>query len=174
MILLRERECLLTERLKIERANLKDARFFLNLMNSPGWLKYIGDREIKTVEDAKSYIESTLITSYKENGYGLYRVSLRQSEIPIGICGFLKRDYLEYADLGFAILPKYERKGYIFEAAMEMVKQGKIYFSPKPILAITTEENLPSRNLLIKLGFALVDKINEPKENEELLLYSTN
>ncbi|MEL6918196.1 MAG: GNAT family N-acetyltransferase [Bacteroidota bacterium] len=161
-----------TDRLLIEKANLTDAPFFLELLTSPNWLQYIGDRGISTEEDAQEYIQKSLLGSYHKHGYGLYKVSLKSTKLPIGITGFVKRDYLDHADIGFAILPKYGRKGYTFEASQAIMAYGKVHLKLHPILGITTEENTASKSLLVKLGLNAIGEISPEKANGPLLLYS--
>ncbi|MEQ8904616.1 GNAT family N-acetyltransferase [Ekhidna sp.] len=156
-----------TERLYIREATLGDASFFFELMNSPGWIKYIGDRGIKSLDDAKTYIES-LNKGYTKNGFGLYLIS--DTSNSIGVCGLLKRDYLDYPDLGFALLPKYTGLGYIQEASAAVLKKAfKKLLLPK-VLAITSKENFASQSTLEKLGFEKMKLIKNP-EGEEVLLY---
>jgi RimJ/RimL family protein N-acetyltransferase len=162
-----------TERLVIKQATLNDSNFFFRLLNSPNWIEFIGDRGIKTEEDARTYIRNSLIDSYEKRGYGLYKMCLRENEVPIGICGFLKRDYLENVDIGFAVLPEYEGKGYTLEASKSMLEFGKLKLNMDTILAITTKENIKSRSLLQKIGLTEVGKIKPNEKEEELLLYST-
>jgi len=163
-----------TKRLMLEHAALKDTPFFFNLLNSHTWIKYIGDRGIKTEDGAKKYIQKSLLDSYNEKGYGLYKMVLKDKKKPIGICGFLKRDYLEHADIGFAILPEYESRGLTSEAAKATMEYGKSILKFQTIFAITTEENIRSRNLLKKIGLSEKGKIIPDKDKKELLLYSTN
>ncbi|MBQ0735458.1 GNAT family N-acetyltransferase [Aquimarina celericrescens] len=160
-----------TDRLTLEKAITEDSKFFFELLNSPNWIEFIGDRGIKTNNQAIEYIES-LINSYKNNGYGLYKVSLKNTQTPIGICGFVKRDYLENADIGFAILPKYEGKGYTEEAAKAVMKYGESKLKLSPIYAVTTQENHKSRNLLNKIGLLEIGKIKPNGSNTEFLLFS--
>ncbi|WP_299484835.1 GNAT family N-acetyltransferase [uncultured Allomuricauda sp.] len=160
-----------TERLLVVEAELEDSKFFFELLNSPNWLEFIGDRGIKTEKHAEAYIQSSLISSYENNGYGLFKMVLRQSLEPIGICGFVKRDYLEHPDIGFAILPQFEGKGFVFEACNSLLIYGKEILSLHPILAITTEKNVRSQALLSKIGLNSSGIIKPNKE--EFLLYST-
>ncbi len=161
-----------TPRLIIEQATLADTDFIFQLLNSPNWIEFIGDRGIKTQKDAEAYIEKSLINAYETYGYGLYKMSLKSEGVPIGICGFVKRDYLDHADIGFAIMPPYEGKGYTYEAAQATLEYGKTQLSLDPILAITTEENVKSQKLLLKLGLSAIGKIHPDKT--EFLLYSTS
>ncbi len=94
-----------------------DSQFIFELLNSPTWLKYIGDRDIKNLDDAQNYIINGPIKSYEIHGFGLYKVALKNNDTPIGICGLLKREGLEDNDIGFAFLPEYEEKGYAYESA---------------------------------------------------------
>ncbi len=163
-----------SERLLLEQAALDDGPFFFELLNSPTWIEYIGDRGIKTKDDAEDYIQKSLLNSYKTKGYGLFKMVLKGGNKPIGICGFLKRDYLEHPDIGFAILPEYESRGFTFEAAKAAMEYGQSKLKFKTIFAITTEKNIRSRNLLKKIGLSEIDKIIPEKTKEELLLYSTD
>ncbi len=159
-----------TERLLICKADKGDADFFFELLNSPNWVQFIGDRGIKSKKDAIIYIEKSLIYSYKTNGYGLYKMISKMENKPIGICGFIKRDYLEHVDIGFAILPEYEGKGFTYEAAKKTIEYGTSTLKLHPILGITTAKNTKSRNLLQKIGLVQVDTIVH--DDDELLLYS--
>ncbi len=128
-----------TERLILrEIDSAVDAEFVLELLNSPGFIKYIGDRGIRTLDQARVFIESRFRKSYDDHGYGLWAVEVKENVegntlvtgrvspcLAIGICGFVKRDGLPDADLGFAFLPQFERKGYGFESASAMMKYGR-------------------------------------------------
>ena len=161
-----------TPRLIIAEASLHDVAFFFELLNSPNWLEFIGDRGIKSEADAAHYIESSLIASYKKHGYGLFKMVLKTSNHPIGICGFVKRDYLDHPDIGFAILPAYERQGYTSEAAMAVLEYGKTILKLHPILGITTSENKNSCQLLRKIGLRETGTIQPQQTDPELLLFS--
>ncbi len=161
-----------TERLRVELADLEDKEFFFALLNSPKWLKFIGGRDIKTVQNAENYIQNSLIKSYHEKGFGLYKLLLKPDNIPIGICGFLKRNYLDSVDIGYAVLPAFEGKGYTFEAATAILEYGKTQLGLHPVYGITTEANLASRYLLEKLGLRFIFIISDPNASAELLVYS--
>lgn len=161
-----------TERMLLANASFDDSRFFRELMNSPNWIEFIGDRGIRNDQDAAKYIEDSLITSYAENGFGLYKMCLKDSGRPIGICGFIKRTYLDNPDIGFAILPQYEGKGYAYEAAMATMAFGKSQLKLKKILAVTTEKNRKSRKLLSKIGLIEIGKIKPDNGETEFLLFS--
>ncbi|MGB2759559.1 MAG: GNAT family N-acetyltransferase [Maribacter stanieri] len=161
-----------TARLYLKPANPKDAYFIYELLNSDSWLKYIGDKNITNLDNAKEYIQNSLIVGYTTNGLGLMVVTLKDGT-PIGICGFLKRDYLDTLDLGFALLPKYEGYGYAFEAASATMQFGKLELKLNRVLAICMETNEKSLALLSKLGFNKIDTIKLSEESEELLLLST-
>src|SRR5690349_10812658 len=113
-----------TQRLTLREFELDDAAFLLTLLNSPGWLKYIGDRNVRSIEDAEKYINDRLMSSYRTFGFGFYVVTAKDSEIPMGMCGLVKRDTLEDVDIGFAFLPEYFGKGYALESASAVLKLG--------------------------------------------------
>ena len=161
-----------TERLYLKRAKLEDSDFIFELLNSISWIKYIGDKKITTVNKAKDYIQETLINSYDKNGFGLLIIKLKD-ETSIGLCGFLKREYLKHADLGFALLQAYEGNGYAFEATYAIMEYGESELDLKKVMAICMETNQKSLQLLSKWGFNKIDTIKPSETSEELLLLST-
>lgn len=146
-------EILRTQRTIISEAQINDRQFFYDLMNSPGWLQYIGDRGIQSLADAVHYIQHSLLASYEENGFGLYKVCLKANQIPIGICGFLQRPYLEFPDLGFAMLPDFTGQGLMKEAANGLLNQAGQQGNWPKVFAITSPENDRSKGLLRSLQF---------------------
>jgi RimJ/RimL family protein N-acetyltransferase len=161
-----------SERLRIEKATTADAPFLFKLMNSPNWIEFIGDRNIKSEQAASEYIQHNLSVSYQKNGYGLYKMVLAATNHPIGLCGFVKREYLDHADIGFAILPEHEGKGYTYEALMAVMEYGKRELKLNPILAITTNDNVKSRHLLNKIGLVTQGTIKPIGREEDFMLFS--
>ena len=162
-----------TKRLILREVIENDAEFMLDLLNQPSFIKYIGDRGVRTTEEAKDFIETRYRKSYRDHGYGLYTVELKETGESIGVCGFVKRDTLPESDIGFAFLPQFEKKGYAFESAEAVLKYGKETLNLKRILAITTQDNENSGRLLEKLGFKFEQLIEMP--NDEILkLFSTD
>lgn len=162
-----------TERLILRQFELTDAKFIVELVNTPGWIEFIGDRNIRTEEAAINYLQNGPIKSYGENGFGLCMVELKD-ETPIGMCGILRRDTLENPDIGFSFLPEFMGKGYAFEIANATVNYAKEHLNLKTILAITVPTNTRSRQLLEKIGLKFIKTIYTPADNEELMLFSTN
>ena len=141
-----------TDRLVLRWLTLKDAPFILELLNDPTWIRYIGDRDIRTIEGALNYIVTGPMEMYSRLGFGLYLTELREGKIPIGICGLIKRDTLEDVDIGFAFLSKFQSKGYGFEAAAATLAYGFEKIGLKRVVAITTKDNVGSSKLLEKIG----------------------
>jgi RimJ/RimL family protein N-acetyltransferase len=162
-----------TQRLFVRQFTTADAPFIIELLNTPGWLKFISDRNVHTIEAAELYILNVPINSYKTFGFGLYLVITKNDLKPIGMCGLIKRDALEHPDIGFAFLPGYNGKGYAFVAAQATLKYAREKLGLPCIQAITLESNSSSINLLQKIGLHFDKKINMPPDNEELLLYTT-
>jgi RimJ/RimL family protein N-acetyltransferase len=143
-----------TERLQLrEMDSAIDAEFIFTLLNSPKFLAYIGDRCVRSVEEATAFIESRYRSSYRDHGFGLYTVEIKEDEAQVGVCGFVKRDSLTEPDLGFAFLPEHESKGYGFEAAYAMLDYGRDTLRFGNVFAITSTNNDISGKLLRKLGF---------------------
>lgn len=164
---------LVSERLCLRHLNPADAGFILELTNDPEWIRYIGDRGIRTPEDALAYIETGPRAMYAQHGFGLYAVELRDLPAqPIGLCGLLKRPWLEDADLGFAFLPGFRRAGYAYEAAAATLGHARAAFGMTRVLAIVTPGNAGSIRLLEKLGMRLEQTVRAPGDASDLCLYA--
>lgn len=161
-----------TPRLFLTEATLADTAFIYELLNSPNWIRYIGDRGVRTQADATRYIRNQLLQSYRYHGYGLYKLILRADNTPIGLCGFIQRDYLDHPDIGFALLPQYEGAGYMYEAAHAILDYGAQQLRLHPILAMTSQDNLKSRNLLSRLGLHECGTVKPPDLQVTFLLFS--
>lgn len=161
-----------TERLTLREFTVGDSAFILELVNSPGWLKFIGDRNILTEKQAENYLVNGPMKSYADFGFGLCLVELKDPATPIGMCGILKRADLEHPDIGFAFLPKFTGNGYAYEIAAATLDNAVNVLNQKTILAITVPENKSSIRLLEKIGMRFIKPINFPNQKEELLLYS--
>jgi RimJ/RimL family protein N-acetyltransferase len=161
-----------TERLALRRLVPEDADFILELMNDPDWLRYIGDRGIRTVEDARSYIVTGPVAMYSRLGFGLYAVELRDDPEPIGICGLIKREWLEEVDLGFAFLPAFRGAGYAHEAAAATLDYARTTLGLERIAAIVSPENEDSVRLLAKLGLAFERMARPAPEAPEVCVFS--
>ncbi len=161
-----------TERLNLREFTTDDTLFIIELLNSPGWIEFIGDRNIKTEEQAKQYLENGPIKSYSVNGYGLSLVELKESKIPIGMCGIIKRDNMEHPDIGFAFLPEFTGKGYAFEIANATLLFAKNELKLSKIMAITIPHNISSIKLLEKIGLQFIKPFSFPDDKEELMLFS--
>lgn len=161
-----------TERLIIRPTSENDAEFIFRLLNTPNWIKYIGDRNIKTIDDAKEYIKEKMIPQLERLGYSNYTLIRKEDHMKIGTCGLYDREGLEGIDIGFAFLPEYEKKGFAFEASNRLKNAAFNEFDLNTINAITSKENRSSQKLLDKLGFKLQGTTTLPDNNETLYLYT--
>jgi len=141
-----------TERLTLDKLSSEDAPFILELLNEPSFLRFIGDREVRTFDDAHAYILNGPVASYEKFGFGLYLTKRKQNGVPIGICGLVKRATLPDVDIGFAFLPPFWGHGYAFEAAAAVMAYGKEKLGLQRIVAVATPDNAASIKLLEKLG----------------------
>lgn len=161
-----------TERLLLRTMNLDDADFILELLNSPGWLEFIGDRGMRTEADARAYLEEKVLSDYERQGFGFYIIERLEDGKRLGNCGLVRRQGLDHVDLGYSLLPDYFGKGYAHEAAYALLIHGLKELGLSPIQAITTKDNDRSIHLLKKLGMHFEKKVQLPDDDEELLLYS--
>lgn len=166
-------EQLETERLRLRKFTLEDTPFILELLNSDGWIQFIGDRNVKTEEDAKNYLKNGPLKSYAQNGFGLSMVELKDDQIPIGMCGLLKRDTLEDVDLGFAFLPQFMGKRYALEIADCCLHFAFHNLNLKRVVAITVPENKSCISLLSKIGMTHEKNIILSGDPKELAFFST-
>jgi RimJ/RimL family protein N-acetyltransferase len=167
-----------TERTMLRKLTVDDAEFMLDLLNQPSFIKYIGDRNVRNLEQAADYIETRFIASYKKYGFGLYLVELKSKiqnlNSKIGINGFVKRDSLPDADIGFAFLPQFCGQGYAFESSVGVMDYGRNILGLKRVLAITSQDNESSGKLLEKIGLKFERLIKQPHDDNELKLFSWN
>ncbi|PWJ42606.1 GNAT family N-acetyltransferase [Sediminitomix flava] len=161
-----------TERLFLRPANEEDATFYLELMNSPKYIEFIGDRNVRSVSDAIDYIREKIYPQYERLGYSAYTVIRKSDGKKIGTCGLYDRIGIEGIDIGFGFLPQFEKQGYAFEAASKLKEVAFEAFGITTISGITTKENFASQKLLERLGLKQIGTQILPTETEELLLYS--
>lgn len=160
-----------TNRLTLREIVKSDDEFILDLLNQPSFIANIGDRNVRNLQQAREYIESRFTKCYRENGFGLYLVGLKNGD-PIGICGFVKRDSLPDPDIGFAYLPQFCGVGYALESAQATMEFGRKTLKLGRVVAITTQDNHRSQNLLNKIGFKFEQLIDVG--DETLSLFSSN
>lgn len=155
-----------TKRLILREYNLEDADFIRRLVNEPSWIENIGDRNVKSLEDAKNYIKEKLIANYKKYGFGLWMVELKD-KTPIGMCGLVKRDPKEDPDIGFALLPEFWGKGYAAESSLGVLNYAKNNLKLKRILGVTIPKNTGSIKTLEKIGLKF---FKTKKDNDGTIL----
>ncbi len=160
-----------TERLILHPVKMEDAAFILELYNSPNFIKFIGDRKLRTVEDAENYIKEKFLPHVEKHGFGSYVIVTKSDTKKIGNVGIYVRDGLDAPDIGFSFLPEFERKGYGFEASKKLMEIAISEFALKKISAITTKENTSSQKLIEKLGLKYIKIVRLPDDPEDLLYY---
>lgn len=150
-----------------------DAEFVLELLNQPSFVQYIGDKGVRTLDDARQYILNGPMKSYGQNGFGLYTVELKENGVPIGISGLVKRDTLPDADIGFAFLPAYWSQGFAVESAAAVMTYARETLGRVRVLAITSPDNERSAKLLGKIGLRFERMLNLTEDAPEVKLFSS-
>jgi RimJ/RimL family protein N-acetyltransferase len=161
-----------TARLQLRPLVAADAAFILQLLNEPSWLRWIGDRGVRTLAQAGEYIRTGPQASYARDGFGFYLVLRPVDQASLGICGLVKRDFLPAPDLGFAFLPDYWGQGYAVEAARATIKFARSHLNLEELAAITDPENEASHKLLRRLGFMAAGDVTYPDDDFLLRLWS--
>ncbi len=160
-----------TERLSLRPLTVDDAPFILTLLNEPSFVRYIGDKKVRNIEDARRYILSGPVASYGRNGFGLYLVQLKEAQTPIGMCGLIRREGLPEPDIGFAYLPAFWRKGLAHEAAVAVLNDARERLRLQRILAITSPDNDASIKLLERLGFEFEREMKLAPDQDPIKLF---
>ena len=162
-----------TERLILKPTDLEDLDFLLEILNTPKYYKFIGDRKVRTLEDAENYFNQRIFPQFEKLGFGNYTVMLKSDGTKIGFCGVYVRPNLETPDIGFAFFEAYEGKGYAYESSNFIKNMVKTDFGIKKLGGITVEYNHSSRKLLEKLGLKFQKKFFMEGDPEELMYYET-
>jgi RimJ/RimL family protein N-acetyltransferase len=160
-----------TTRLRIRELTIDDAPFILRLLNTPDWLRFIGDRDVHNREQAIRYLENGPFTSYREHGFGLWCVEHLVENLPVGICGLLKRDYLDTPDIGYAFLPEWYYRGFAMESASAVLAMARANWGIEKLAAIVDPENERSIALLNKLGFRFQKELTVQPNNHPTWLF---
>jgi ribosomal-protein-alanine N-acetyltransferase len=160
-----------TERLRLREIALEDAPFILALLNDPDWLRFIGDRGVRTLAQAREYILRGPIAMYARYGYGLWLAVRKSDQQSIGVCGLLRRDGLADADLGFAVLPAFRSQGYTAEASAATLRYAREVVGLRRVAAITSIDNRVSAKVLERLGLKFESTLRLPGDDEELRLF---
>ncbi len=160
-----------TERLVLRRLTVDDAEFMLGLLNEPSFVKFVGDRGVRTIAGAREYILRGPIDSYERHGFGLYLTELKEDRTPLGICGLLRRESLQDVDIGFAFLPQFWARGYAFESASAVMRYAKNTLGLGRIVAVTNPDNHGSIRVLEKLGMRFERMVRLSEDGPELELH---
>jgi len=161
-----------TKRLILQQVSSEDAKFILALLNEPSFIRNIGDRGVRTLDDARAYILNRLIASYEKFGFGMYLVILKETGMPAGLCGLVQRDGLDDVDIGYAFLPGHWSKGYATESALGVKEYAKNSIGLKRIVGITDPNNDGSIRVLEKLGLEFEKIVKLSEDDIELKLYA--
>jgi RimJ/RimL family protein N-acetyltransferase len=159
-----------TARLELHELALGDDEFIVRLLNEASFLRFIGDKGVRTLADAREYLSKGPMESYRRNGFGLYLTRLRGGE-RIGMCGLVKRDGLADVDIGFAFLSRFRAKGYAAESAAAVLTYAKQQLNLRRIVAITSPDNQGSIAVLEKIGLRFEQMIKLPDDGKEVKLF---
>lgn len=165
-------QLLQTERLQLREFGVDDADFILELLNDADWIRHIGDRGLRTADDARHWIETRLIDGYQRQGFGFWAVQHRGSAELLGLCGLIRRDTLPEVDVGYAFLPRHRRHGYAREAVLACLQHARDVLGLPRVLAITSPDNLASQRVLEVVGMRLEDRRTLEGEQRETLVYA--
>lgn len=161
-----------SDRLTFHKFRDDDAPFILELLNDPAFLQHIGDKNVRTLEDARAYMRNGPQASYEKHGFGLYLVRLKNDKTPIGMCGLLQRDALPHADIGYAFLPQFRGKGYASEATAATMDYAKNTLNLNTVIAIVSPENAASIRVLEKLGLRFEKMICLDEGGDECMYFA--
>ena len=165
-------EILNTERLVISKFTLNEASFIIELMNDKDWIQNIGDRGVRTLDDAENYIKDKFLASYDKYGFGFYVITLKSTKERIGTVGLIDRDGIEGVEIGYGMLPAFRGKGYALEAAKAIFNHAQNTFRIDKIVAIVNPNNKGSIHLLEKLGLRYEKMVRLSGETKDIKYFS--
>ena len=163
-----------TERLNLREVNESDAAFVLDLLNDPDFMRNVADRGVRTLEEARRYVAERFTAAYRRDGFGFWLVEPKESGLPAGICGLVKRDTLPGVDVGYAFLPPFRAKGYAYESASAVVAYAREVLGLKRIYAIVNPENAVSIRVLEKLGMKFERMVSLSPDEPEVRLFAAD
>jgi ribosomal-protein-alanine N-acetyltransferase len=177
--LLRQRRCLCLNVIETERLNLRevsesDAPFILEILNDPDFVRFVADRGVRTVEDARRYVAERFTAGYRRDGFGFWLVEPKGSGVPAGICGLVRRDSLPGVDIGYAFLPPFRSKGYAYESASAVLAYARDVLGLKRLLAVTSPDNDVSIRVLEKLGLRFEGMVSLSPGEPEVRLFAAD
>ncbi|MGI9203234.1 MAG: GNAT family N-acetyltransferase [Woeseiaceae bacterium] len=161
-----------TDRLILSHLSYADCAFIIELLNEPSFLEFIGDRGVRNADDAREYLKKGAIDSYEKHGFGLYRVTQRDTRAAIGMCGLVLREEFDHPDLGFAFLERYWSNGYAYESAVAVLRHARDQLGLAIVIAMADEDNTSSIALLDKLGFRFAEMVTMPGEAVEICQFN--
>jgi RimJ/RimL family protein N-acetyltransferase len=160
-----------TARLLLRPFTLDDAEFAFELVNDPAWIANIGDRNVRSLDDARRYVGRNM-DMYERHGFGMWVTAINETGEAIGTCGLVKREGLDGPDIGFAFLERHRNRGYAFEAATAVMSHARDPLGFERVAAIVSPANVASIRLLEKIGLRFERPIRLPGDGEEISLYS--
>jgi [ribosomal protein S5]-alanine N-acetyltransferase len=164
-------QILQTDRLILRKMSTEDASFILEMLNDPEFIKFVGDRKVRTLEDAERYIAQGPTATYESHGYGYYVVELKETGVPIGMCGLRARNGLDAPDLGYSFLSAYRGRGYATEAAAALLQYARTVLGLSTVTAICSPDHNASIAVLKKIGFSYDRDLRLPGDEVELSLF---
>ena len=162
-----------TDRLLLRELTPGDAPFILELLNEPGWLRFIGDRGLRTVDAARDYLVNGPMAMYDRHGFGLWAVESRDTGSPLGMAGLIRRKGLDDVDIGFAFLERHQGRGYAFEAASAVMGHARDVLGLGRVVAISSVDNADSIRLLERIGLRYEKLVTLPGNDEPVKLFGT-
>jgi ribosomal-protein-alanine N-acetyltransferase len=164
-----------TERLTLREMSGADAPFVLEILNDPGFIRFVGDRGVRTVEGAARYVEERFAESYRRHGFGLWLVETKGERVPVGMCGLLKRgEPVPGVEVGYAFLPPFRSKGYAFEAASASARHAREVLGLDHLYAVVNPDNDISSRVLEKLGMKFERAVRLSGEESDVNLFSAD
>ena len=161
-----------TNRLELRQFRDDDAGFILELLNEPEFRRFIGDKGVRSLDDARDYLQQGPIASYAEHGFGILRANCAMSGDALGMCGLVWRQEFDDPDLGFAFLARHWSKGYASEAARTVLEYARVELGLRRVIAMADDDNRASVRVLEKLGFEFETRVTMPGETSDVGRYA--
>ncbi len=140
-----------TERLMIREMTPEDTEALYALYEDKSVVAYMEDLPDNR-EEEREYIKDYIDKVYGVFGFGMWLIVLKDTDEIIGRVGFQNYEEENQVELGFLIAPKYQRKGYAYEACLAALEYMQEEYEYLKIVVRCHRDNGGAIRLCNKLG----------------------
>lgn len=153
-----------TTRLRLRDWEETDLEPFSRLNADEQVMKYFP--KTLSIEETKVFYKS-IISEFKDLGFGLYAVEEKETQDFIGFIGFHKAafeaDFTPCTEIGWRLKKEVWGKGYATEGAAACLQHGFNSLGLHDVYSFTADVNAPSKRVMLKIGMRFIKTFHHPK-----------